>query len=104
MRIKNNYFFYYAFIFVFMRIKVNRFTQLAYMRKGGTKFMPTEQALASAKNKVWKEIKTEMSKQVYLTKSLTIFLNVNRPTVSFAIHGETTPRDVKVRKKDLSCF
>lgn len=34
-----------------MRIKVNRFTQLTYLRKGGTKFMPTEQALASAKNK-----------------------------------------------------
>ena len=51
MRIKFNYFINYTFIFVSMRIKVNRFTQLTYLRKGGTKFMPTEQALASAKNK-----------------------------------------------------
>lgn len=51
MRIKFNYFINYTFIFVFMRIKVNRFTQLTYMRKGETKFMPAEQELASAKNK-----------------------------------------------------
>ena len=51
MRIKFNYFINYTFIFVFMRIKVNRFTQLTYMRKGEKKFMPADQELSSAKNK-----------------------------------------------------
>ena len=61
--------------------------------------MPTEQTLAAAKNKIWTDIKVEMDKQGYTTTSLAKFLNVNRPTVSFAIHGGTTPRDVEIRKK-----
>lgn len=51
MRIKFNHFINYTFIFVFMRIKVNRFTQLTYMRKGEKKFMPADQELSSAKIK-----------------------------------------------------
>lgn len=65
--------------------------------------MPTEQTLAVAKNKIWTDIKVEMDKQGYTTTSLAKFLNVNRPTVSFAIHGGTTPRDVEIRK-NLSHF
>lgn len=61
--------------------------------------MPTEQTLAAAKNKIWSDIKVEMDRQGYTTTSLAKFLNVNRPTVSFAIHGGTTPRDVEIRKK-----
>lgn len=66
--------------------------------------MPTEQTLASAKNKIWTDIKVEMDKQGYTTTSFAKFLNVNRPTVSFAIHGGTTPRDVEIRKKSRTCF
>lgn len=62
-------------------------------------WVPTEEILADAKNKIYSNIKTEMIRQGYTTTSLAKFLNVNRPTVSFAIHGGTTPRDVEVRKK-----
>lgn len=61
--------------------------------------MPAEEALAMAKNKIWSDIKVEMAKQGYTTTSLAQLLNVNRPTVSFAIHGGTTPRDITVRKR-----
>ncbi|MCO6531667.1 hypothetical protein [Lactobacillus sp.] len=64
--------------------------------------MPTEQTLAAAKNKIWTDSKIEMDKQGYTTTNLAKFLNVNRPTVSFVIHGETTPRYVEIRKKSIA--
>lgn len=65
--------------------------------------MPTEQTLAPAENKIWTDIKVEMDKQGYTTTILAKFLNVNRPTISFASHGGTTSRDVEIRK-NLSHF
>lgn len=40
-----------------------------------------------------------MIRQGYTASSLADLLNVNRPTLSYAIHGGTTPRDISVRKK-----
>lgn len=64
--------------------------------------MTTEQTLTAAKSKIWIDIKVEMDKQRYTTTSLAKFLKVNRPTVSFAIHGRTKPRDVEIRKKSIA--
>lgn len=61
--------------------------------------MPTEEILANAKRKIFAEIKFEMNKRGYTTTSLAELLNINRPTVSLAIHGGTTPRDVEIRKR-----
>lgn len=95
-------FIYYAFILAFTLIEVNKITQFIdkfIYTQEEAKYMPTEQTLAAAKNKIWSDIKVEMDRQGYTTTSLAKFLNVNRPTVSFAIHGGTTPRDVEIRKK-----
>lgn len=62
-------------------------------------WVPTEEILADAKNKIYSNIKTEMIRQGYTTTSLAELLSINRPTVSFAIHGGTTPRDIQVRRK-----
>ena len=64
--------------------------------------MTTEQTLTIAKSKIWTDIKVEMDKHRYTTTSLAKFLKVNKPTVSFAIHGGTTPRDVEIRKKSIA--
>lgn len=61
--------------------------------------LPAEQALAEAKSKIFSDIKIEMIRQGYTVSSLADLLNVNRPTLSYAIHGGTTPRDFSVRKK-----
>lgn len=66
--------------------------------------MPTEEVLANAKRKIFAEIKFEMDKRGYTTTSLAELLNVNRPTVSSAIHGGTTPKDVEIRKKIYKIF
>ena len=65
--------------------------------------MPTEEVLANAKRKIFAEIKFEMDKRGYTT-SLAELLNINRPTVSSAIHGGTTPRDVEIRKRIYQIF
>lgn len=61
--------------------------------------LPAEQALAEAKSKILSDIKIEMIRQGYTVSSLADLLNVNRSTLSYAIHGGTTPRDISVRKK-----
>lgn len=61
--------------------------------------MPTEEVLANAKREIFAAIKFEMNKRGYTTTSLAELLNINRPTVSSAIHGGTTPKDVEIRKK-----
>lgn len=66
--------------------------------------MPTEEVLANAKRKIFAEIKFEMDKRGYTTTSLAELLNINRPTVSSAIHGGTTPRDVEIRKRIYQIF
>ena len=66
--------------------------------------MPTEEVLANAKREIFAAIKFEMDKRGYTTTSLAELLNINRPTVSFAIHGGTTPRDVEIRKRIYQIF
>lgn len=61
--------------------------------------MPTEQVLADAKVKIEREIKEVMIKKGYTVSSLAKLMNENRSKVSQAIHGNTNPRDVEVRKK-----
>ena len=66
--------------------------------------MPTEEVLANAKREIFAAIKFEMDKRGYTTTSLAELLNINRPTVSFAIRGGTTPRDVEIRKRIYQIF
>lgn len=66
--------------------------------------MPTEEVLANAKREIFAAIKFEMDKRGYTTTSLAELLNINRPTVSSAIHGGTTPRDVEIRKRIYQIF
>lgn len=47
--------------------------------------LPAEQALAEAKSKIFSAIKIEMIRQGYTVSSLAELLNVNRPTLSYAI-------------------
>lgn len=61
--------------------------------------MPADKILADAKEKIEREIKEKMAKKGYTVSDLARLMNESRPNISQAIHGNSNPRDFKMRKK-----